>query len=73
VVGYENWNVGHLPTKLIEFTHVNSMEFLLLKNRKTKKKLPPLRANGGGSLNSFQHHVELMPVSKTCKTMLVNH
>jgi hypothetical protein len=42
--------VGHLPTKLIKFTPLNSAEFLLLKKEnKAKKELPPLQIKWGGS------------------------
>jgi hypothetical protein len=42
--------VGHLPTKLIEFTPLNSAEFLLLKKEiKQKKELPPLQKKWGVS------------------------
>jgi hypothetical protein len=38
VVGYGKKNVGHLPTKLIEFTPLNSAEFLLVKTGKKQKR-----------------------------------
>jgi hypothetical protein len=38
VVGYEKKEIGHLPTKLIEISPLNSEEFLLLKKRKISEK-----------------------------------
>jgi hypothetical protein len=61
--------VGHLPTKLIEFTPLNSAEFLLLK-KEIKQKIGTTTSSkemGGLSTPSINHD-ELKPVSKTSKT-----
>jgi hypothetical protein len=46
--------VGQLPTKLIEITPLNSVEFLLTqkKEKRRNKELSPLQKNWGGGLST---------------------
>jgi hypothetical protein len=68
VLGYGKKNVGHLPTKLIEFNPLHSAEFLLLKNGKKQKRNYHLFEQMGGLSTPSINHDELKPVSKTSKT-----